>query len=383
MRSASRLRAIACGLLVACGGEAADQAGAPEIEGAPLAIEEAAVARVGVVEGDTLQQLHQVVSPFLLADGRIVVPLQSASTIHVFGPDGEYERSLGRRGSGPGEFQHLLFAWARGDTIEAFDARLLRISRFRPDGSLEDVNLTTTLPDLSGVAGPLGDGWAIGGVASGGFGGGRDVVAIHRFDRSGTDRGEIATVEGMARYVVPDLGGGPEPLSPRSVLAVRHHRVYVGESRTPALRVFGPDGLLEREITWTPAPSQVTADELLATIIDSAVALAPPDRAEYTRRRLEGAPAPGPLSVFWHVLIDDDGFLWIRPYDPLQHSFALDARLGPGGTWAIFAPDGAAAGLVAMPAGIEPFHITSNAVLGLARDEMDVESVRVHTLRRR
>jgi len=43
----------------------------------------------------------------LIPDGRIAVADNGAATIRIFRPDGSFERELGRRGEGPGEFAYL------------------------------------------------------------------------------------------------------------------------------------------------------------------------------------------------------------------------------------------------------------------------------------
>jgi len=353
----------------------------PEIVGAPVEIEEAPRLALGVLEGDTLQEFHRVVTPFLMFDGRLVVPVAGAGTIRVFGPDGEFLMSLGRPGKGPGEFQYLLSAWPRGDTIEALDFRLRRIARFFPDGSMEDVVIQSDLPDLSVAIGPLDDGgWAVAGVARGDAGM-RDQIAVRRVSQDGVDTGEIARGEGMVRYATDEFTG-PEPLSPRAIVAVGRGRILVGEGLTPRVVEFDPSGAQLREYTWevdgTGSPGTI-----LSAVIDSAVAMAGPDRAAATRRRLEGAPAPQQLPVYWKILVDGAGFVWIRPYEPFVHSFALGGTPGAGGRWLVLSPDGAEAGTVMMPPGIEPVQITMDAVVGIARDASGVESVRVHALHRR
>jgi hypothetical protein len=48
----------------------------------------------------------------------------------------------------------------------------------------------------------------------------------------------------------------------------------------------------------------------------------------------------------------------------------------------IIGPDGRQMGTIDVPPEIEPTYITADAVVGIARDELGVESVRVHALRR-
>jgi hypothetical protein len=167
--------------------------------------------------------------------------------------------------------------------------------------------------------------------------------------------------------------------------AVHGGLLYVGQSETPELQVLDGSATLVREIRW-PAPELPPAAEALRSVIDTAVARSAPERAEALRTRLEAAPAPERLSSFWSVLVDDLGFVWIRPYDPLLHAAALGGLGRPGGggggSWLILSPEGQLIGSVELPSGLEPAQITRDAVVGVHRDELGVESVRVHALRR-
>jgi hypothetical protein len=339
---------------------------------------------VGVVEGDPNQEFDRVVTPFLMSDGRLIVPVAGARSIRVFDEQGFFSYSLGGEGAGPGEFRSLTAAWARGDTIEAMDDRLRRITRFIPGGSVEVVDLQSEVRDLSAVAGPVPEGWIAGGVAVGDAAR-RDSIVLRWFDRTGADRGATGTVEGYARYRTAFMSG-PEPLSPRPMLQVTGGRAWVAESLTPAIRVLTPMGALDREIAWQPETARTPRD-VLSLVIDSAVSRAPEGRAEALRRHLEAAEVPDRLSVFWKFIVEDDSFIWIRSFDPLKHAAALGGLSltggGAGGQWSILSPDGKLVGTMDVPADLEVVGITPGAVVGIARDALGVESVRVHRLERR
>lgn len=71
-----------------------------------------------------LQQITGVKSD---SEGRIFLPDQRALQIHVFDSQGDYVTSIGREGSGPGEFLSLLKIYIdQSDKIIAFDVRQAR-----------------------------------------------------------------------------------------------------------------------------------------------------------------------------------------------------------------------------------------------------------------
>lgn len=363
--------------------------------GTPLEVEEPAYMSVGEAGRDTLLEFYRIATPFLLPDRQLVVPVAGANSIRVFRANGEFTGSFGRTGEGPGEFRSLSAAWSRGDTIEAFDSRLLRITRFFWDRPPELVSIQPVRGAQGALPGILSDGWSIYGVESGGPSG-RDQMVVHRYGRDGTHLGVVARVEGFIRYTYPG-GSAPEPLSPRAVFALHGQNVYVAETLTPRIRIFDTAGTLLREITWQPDTSLSPAPAF-RIVVDSALAWSQPDRggsgvapwlrdAAATRQRLESAPQPQQVSLFWKFLVDEQGFIWVRPFDVLQHAAALGGLAlgsgGPGGRWTIFTPEGVQVGSVNMPQELEPFYISSEAVVGIRRDALGVESVRVHALQRR
>lgn len=371
--------------LAGCGAEPDAGPVGESVPGAPLEIEAEPALSVGVLGGDVYQEFNRVVRPFLLPDGRLVVPNSGGYDIRVFAEGGEFLEALGGRGEGPGEFTYLSAAWPRGDTIEAFDSRLRRVTRFLPDGSTEVVPIVGgEYPDLGLGAGPVGRGWALGGVVFAGHGQ-RDRVSVHHFDRDGVHLGELVSVGGIVRYSAGNLGGGPEPMSPRSVVVAEGTYLYVGDTLEPVIRRTSAPGAPDGEVAWEPAASTPVRDAL-DRVIDRAVSEAPADEASATRARHEAAPVPDELSVFWDFLVDPEGFLWIQPYEPLAHAFALGGRyaggVGSGGAWSVLTTGGQPAGSIEVPDGLELTQITRTSVVGIRRDELGVESVHVHRIRR-
>ncbi|MFC1540134.1 hypothetical protein ACFL41_01440 [Gemmatimonadota bacterium] len=72
-------------------------------------------------------------------DGCFYVPDWGGGRIAVFGPDGEYQRSFGRQGAGPGEFRNMVFQSLQGDVLSLRDRRNNRTTIYRTDGTLLDI----------------------------------------------------------------------------------------------------------------------------------------------------------------------------------------------------------------------------------------------------
>lgn len=92
--------------------------------------------RIGALEGDPEYQFGQVGFIALDSQDQIYVIDIQAQHIQVYAPDGSYVRTIGQRGSGPGELQGAAFVLVGpGDTILVPDVQNQRINRFAPDGT--------------------------------------------------------------------------------------------------------------------------------------------------------------------------------------------------------------------------------------------------------
>lgn len=72
-------------------------------------------------------------------DGCFYVPDWGGGRIAVYGPDGEYRRSFGRKGDGPGEFRNMVFQSLQGDVLSIRDRSNNRTTFYRIDGTLLDI----------------------------------------------------------------------------------------------------------------------------------------------------------------------------------------------------------------------------------------------------
>ena len=91
--------------------------------------------------------LHRVAAAAVL-DDRIVIADAGNRRLLLMSADGAVTDSLGRRGSGPGEFQWIHSVFAIGDTVIAFDAFQSRVTVWVP-GS-EGTPRVTRLPTSAG-----------------------------------------------------------------------------------------------------------------------------------------------------------------------------------------------------------------------------------------
>ena len=346
--------------------------------GAPLEIVARPELRLGVLEGDTLQEFDRVVTPFLTPGRRLVVPLAGHKVLRVFDLQGNHLMTLGGEGEGPGEMMSLSGSWARGDTIEVFDSRLRRVTSFLPDSAPRVIRLGSEGIAQSVLPQAASNGWVMYGVEAV-EPNGRDLMSAHLFGFDGAHVRDLQEIRGMRRYA-GRLWTGPVPLSPWAWFASRLNRLYVVDGLEPRIQVLDLATDSRKSLAWEMT-SGWSAGEALRLVTDSAVSAAREGEGAGVRARIAEAPAPE-LPVLGGLLVDALGFIWIRPYDPLVHSPALGGlgRPGPGGTWHVLTPDGEPLPPLSVPPDLELIQVTGDRLVGIAKDDLGVESVRVHAV---
>ncbi|MYG49469.1 MAG: hypothetical protein F4164_08915 [Gemmatimonadales bacterium] len=85
--------------------------------------------------------------------------------------------------------------------------------------------------------------------------------------------------------------------------------------------------------------------------------------------------APATLPSFKSLAIQDDGIVWREVYEPTLTDY--DPSL-----WIVNDPSraGGVVGTVTLPSGFRPYDIGRDYVLGVWRDELDIEFVQVYDL---
>ena len=135
-------------LLAGCGGESSG----PDLGDWTLKTNELALQKDLQVSESEAFYFGRIFDLDVTSDGRMVVADWDAKNIKVLRPDGTLIDTLGREGSGPGEFQQLRSVQAaRGDSIYAYDARRSRLTVFAPAPSLQ-LDRTVTIPRKQAAA---------------------------------------------------------------------------------------------------------------------------------------------------------------------------------------------------------------------------------------
>jgi len=335
---------------------------------------------IGALEGEDAYQLSQVSGAGRLSDGRILVANRGTQELRYFDRTGGHRRSVGREGEGPGEFKGLgTVVVLPGDSVAAYDWNLRRVSYFGPDGAfVRSVNLDFP----AGFPMPVGrfaDGaWLAGRgftFAPGNDGTDiiRDTVPYLVFEPSGALRDSIGRFPATEFYVRTSGRSAMAtslPFGRSTESAVAGDRFYAGHNERYEITRYTAAGRPELIVRLAHPPVPLSGGDLAVYKAERLEDTESNFRQE-TARNLEEMPYPSTLPAFADLVVDADGNLWVLEY----------ARPGSDERrWTVFSPEGRALGSVVTPPGLRVLEIGRDYVLGVWRDDLDVEYMRLHRL---
>ncbi len=339
---------------------------------------------VGQIEGEEPYVFANVQGVRLLPEGGVAVADGASGTIRIFGPDGAFVRQMGGEGEGPGEFSGLASIRLRPpDTIVAFDYRNPRTTRFLRSGELVSTTSLTGHDGFPVLVGMYDDGAAAAGWIRPGP---RDPEVVSpdrmRVGRFGSDGelGEILVQEpGMRRTSYPEgsqFSYGPIPFSAHFLYGMIGDTLFYTDGLGGVIDVVGPAGDSIRTLHvpfegWSVREARTRLEPEL----DSALA-----------RDLDGVldvPGTDSIPTVSALLVDEGrGHLWLKRYDPATDSHWLRTDRVTGGEWAVLETDGRVVARISLPGGLRLMDVRGDRIAGVARDELDVERVRVYEVRR-
>lgn len=328
--------------------------------------------QIGDAGGDRLYELNEATAPWRLADGRIVVDHDRVE-LRFYDAQGRHLASVGRRGHGPGEYQHLHQLWrAPHDSLLVGDALAGRVDVRGPAGEfVRSIHTPRSLapawlPDRTAIL------WYSTKPDLTTAGLQRGAIIFRRMLADGRAVDTLAILPGGSVEVL--AGGAWRGVRLAGVPIVASGpggAVYV-DGEQLAVHWFGPEGRL-LAITRVGVPRvRVTA----AHRRTDARAMA--SEVQRTRRLgVEPGARPARYAEYlpqatW-LRLDADGRAWVRRWTAWGSAHA---------EWIVFAARGLPVARVQMPARFDPNDIGLDYVLGLAVDDDGVQSVVHYRIRR-
>ncbi len=347
-------------------------------------LDSAPVLSIGVEEGEEAYQLHRVTDALRLADGRIAVSNSGTQEIRVYDSTGRYLKSVGRKGSGPGEFAEFSSAtlYPVADSVLALDNGAFRLHLFGPDLTFIQtrpfvLSDAARRPFMTGV---FSDGsWFAFAYENGGALNGppgtvlRTRYSLLRYDAKGALVNTIvAGLEARARYVLQSenfITFPYIPLTASPLHAASDSLVLLLRGTKPELEVYDESGRLTRLIRWQ-RPQVRTADVWERYRKDELSGMTNArDSAVYGKLFSVDLPLPEFVPLYDRMLVDTGRRVWLR-------RFRLSREKGPY-VWDVLSGDGTWLGGAATPRDFTPYRIGGDHMMGVRRDSLGVERVQV------
>lgn len=385
VRPASSLLPILGGLAAAaCERPAAvpvvvrDSGGVRLVENAQPEWREGEAWRIGAeplleIGGDSF---HWVVSALVLPDGSILVG-ESTGDVRLFDDAGRLVWRAGGQGEGPGEIRMLAALGMAGDSLWLYDYPLRRLTYLGRDGRLLGVSrLQTDVPNLLPVGRRedgtfvLAQSWRTGGEDQDrALGLRRDTVEYVRFSPDGAFLGTVARLPGREYVLGMEEGRltmASPPFARAAVHAIRGNELIHGDQERWELGVTGDASTIIRLAARVPPLDQ----ERVSREIERRLADAHAGEGPGLRRFLSELPVPPTPPAYGAIRSDTEGAIWLGP---AQADTA----------WTVIDGDGRWLGEVVLPERFTPTHILRDRVIGVWRDPLDAEHLRVYALERR
>jgi len=340
--------------------------------------------QIGIVTGDAEYQLYHVANALRLENGDIVVANAGTGELRIYNSAGRHVRSFGSPGDGPGEFRGLAWVGLVGaDSIFAWDSSSARLSLFRVDGTfLGSSTVDAPIGRVPALLGAWKDGLLLGGLRSNSVsvseGLVRDSIRLVLIDSAGdilSSLGDYPDREYYSRVTASGSSvrttGVAVPFARNGHTTVAPGGYYYGTGESYEVTFYSRTGEPQRVIRRPVQNQPVTDDVKRSWVQRLAGQSSTGNMRDLQDRMLKSVQFPETLPAYRDLLTDDEGNLWVREYTVSKDS-VID--------WQVFDVDGKWLGAVEFPHGFEPTHIGPHFVLGIWRDTLEVEHVRMYEL---
>ncbi len=354
----------------------------PRTEDAGWRVSAEPILQVGMAEGRPEYQFVRIEGAIRLPDGRIVVADAGSWEIRFFDSQGAFLAATGRRGDAPGEYRQIAgLGYGPGDSLWVYDFGHRRFTVLTAAGEpVRTMNLGGALSAV-GAVGRLSDGsfivreyWSSGshtGAVKGGLS--REPAAVAMYSGDGFTLDTIGLYPGREVYIGSEDGRAvmSAPLLARNASVVLWgDEVYVGDQERFEIGLFSRSGVLERLIRLLNVDLRVTQQDIERAVAER-LANEPPERHAMLRAHLDAMDVPETRPAFGRLLVDAQGNLWVAehtsyPAEPVA--------------WSVFDSDGRLLGAVQVPERYHIHQIGEDWILGVWRDDLGVEYVRMQSL---
>lgn len=356
---------------------------------------------IGVVAGDAPYMFSNVEGALLLDDGTIAVADRGSSQVRFFTRDGTFDGYVGGSGEGPGEFSYIrgigqcgadsLFVFEIDHQAEVFSSERAFVRQARPfDAATIERRPYSLACAVNGYYAAIG--WAPRGA-----GGPPNMdgppIGFYRAESpawilapSHLVPDGIARIEHAGLVIAAELGtflsserigtergSRPHPFGRALRITLNPDAIYLGTGEQTQIRRYSLQGELTRLIRWRGDDLTIGEEHIQAYRASQLEATEPASRPAL-ERYLRDMPMPPAFPAYVRLLTDDGDNLWVENF---RRPGALDHH------WTVFDSAGVLLGRVAVPLNFTISDIGDDVILGVSRDELDVERIRLHRVIKR
>jgi hypothetical protein len=314
-----------------------------------------------------------------LRDGRLVVSDVGSSQVRFYAPDGQFIGATGRSGDGPGEFRNVrTLSRMRGDSIAAYDVRLNRLTVMDSNGVVGRVVSLGSAFARARHLRALGDSTFLGLVDS--FSGtarrGRYRIpyAVVRLSATGTVMDTVTHISGREGFATEAVDG-PLPFRKEGHLAIQGQDFVVGSADS---LMFDRYMLSGRHVQRTAVPGydlQLTPEQVDSVRLTLYPASERPPPPPSVVDFIEAVEISDSRPAYSRLLLDAAGYVWAAQFHGQTQAESVIE-------WEIFSPEGDWLGAMRTPAGFDVLQIGADYIVGVRRDDVDMEHVEVRYLNR-
>jgi hypothetical protein len=331
------------------------------------------------------EEFSRVVGVVRLSDGTVVVANGGSNELRYFNATGTFLAKAGRTGEGPGEFRQLSRLFLLGDTVIATDAMGVA-TRFSARGTrLGTIARPKNLTGLPQLVGVFRDGSAA-------------YLISHPFDQ-GARTGVVAIYTSV---IVVGKSGDTKPLLDHMLTTTEVGSAYGARPQVfAAFRLFSAsqsgicsaygdafavscvdfDGRRAVRIAWDRPTIPITTE--MQSIFRRGIA------GHHSQSEGGREVAVEPIFAKTMPFLADlrrtaEDELWVQNYSMDRALLSTGRFVAPNDPtdWTVFSADGRMLASVRLPARFQPFQMGRDWVLGVMRDNDDVELVTLLHVRR-
>jgi len=368
-------------LAVACVLAATLQVTAGVAQEAPVRLTQ--IARVGVVDGDARYQFFEIAAALSVRGDTIVVADGGSQNLRFYDPSGQFVRSVGGAGDGPGEYRRLTSVTVWRDSLFVYDHDLARMTVLDRHGGMRrsfrlGFDDSRPLQSILGVVEPglvIGE---VGAVLMPGVESGirRDSFTVAAYDLAGRHVRPIGRFNGNDQIVLVRTTAGSMSASKRllpngrmTFRATSSTRIVVGETDRYEVKQYDADGKLVSQIQQARDEVQLSPEEQ-AGMRRRITAAPDPNQRREAERLIRGMELPRTRPAYSDLAVATDGRILIRE----------SAAGQDGARWTLFDTVGQLRSHIVLPVTARILHLREGTLITVESDDVGVEQVVMYHL---